>query len=53
MKPMKILRSIQAMAAVLAMSATLYGQTLNTIYSFGHNKLGYKPFAGVIFGPKG
>ena len=31
----------------------MYGQTLNTLYSFGHNKLGYHPYAGVIFGPNG
>lgn len=33
------------------MSAALSGQTLNTLYSFGHNELGYQPASGVVIGP--
>jgi hypothetical protein len=43
----------QALAAVLALSCASHGQTLNTIYSFGHNDLGRLPTAGVIVGAHG
>ena len=45
--------TIQILAGALTVSATLHGQTLNTLYSFGHNELGYQPRTGVTIGPKG
>jgi uncharacterized repeat protein (TIGR03803 family) len=40
-------------AAALASRIPLRGQTLNTIYSFGHNELGSQPTCGVTIGPNG
>jgi hypothetical protein len=37
-------------AALVGASAALHGQTLKTLYSFGHNDLGYKPETGVTIG---
>jgi len=44
----KFLRLGAAFVVTLSASA----QTLNTLYSFGHNELGYQPFA-VTLGPNG
>jgi uncharacterized repeat protein (TIGR03803 family) len=41
---------IQALAAALILPLAMRCQTLNTIYSFGHNELGYKPTGGVVVG---
>ena len=46
-------RSIRIPAAALAISAAMYGQTLNTLYSFSHNGLGYQPTSGAAIGPSG
>ena len=46
-------RSIRILAAALAISPAIYGQTLNTLYSFSHNELGYQPRTGVTIGPNG
>ncbi len=35
------------------LSSGLHAQTLNTIYSFGRNVLGYQPGSGVVLGPSG
>jgi hypothetical protein len=53
MQPKRSLRHTIQILAVFTLSATLYGQTLNTLYSFGHNELGYQPRTGVTIGPKG
>jgi hypothetical protein len=45
--------SIWALAAALAISVALQGQTLNTIYNFEHGKTGYHPFSGVTIDPNG
>ncbi|HUO32775.1 MAG TPA: choice-of-anchor tandem repeat GloVer-containing protein, partial [Bryobacteraceae bacterium] len=37
----------------MILSGVLHGQTLNTIYSFGHNKLGSQPTTGVVIGAGG
>jgi len=45
--------SIMSMLSVgLLLVLPLNGQTLNTLYSFGHNELGYQPYA-IVLGSKG
>jgi hypothetical protein len=39
--------------AFVAPSLPANGQTLNVLYSFAHDKLGYSPFSGVTVGPRG
>ena len=39
--------------ALASLLIRLNGQTLNTIYSFGHNELGCKPQSGVVIGAHG
>jgi len=41
---------VRVLAAASITAPVLHGQTLNTIYSFGHNELGYKPTSGVVVG---
>jgi uncharacterized repeat protein (TIGR03803 family) len=45
--------ALRTLAVLLAGALILHGQTLNTLLSFGHNKLGYDPESGVTIGPKG
>jgi len=53
MKPMAQRRSGISLIVVLVCASTANGQTLNTIYSFGHNVLGRKPLGGVLVGAGG
>src|SRR5580700_7043456 len=54
MKAAQTLRNAsRTLAALIAVSCALRGQTLNTIYSFGHNDLGRQPTTGVVTGPSG
>jgi len=41
------------MSAGLLCCLALHGQTLNTLYSFDHNELGYQPRSGVVIGSGG
>jgi len=45
--------TIGVAAAALVFISVAQAQTLNTLYSFGHNELGYQPYAGVTVGPGG
>ena len=53
MQTKQILRKFLPTVAPLAILATLNGQSLTTIYSFGDNELGYGPAAGVTVGAGG
>jgi len=49
---MKTTAITSTLGAGLLLVLSLNGQTLNTLYSFGHNELGYQPYA-ITIGPNG
>ena len=50
---MRITTTALTLSAGLLCSLALPAQTLNTLYSFDHNELGYQPRSGVVVGSGG